>query len=250
MFFLCLISTHLLGFDVRCCYVTDAAKHQANQQILKTMIEEELSTIDSNMTTADQVHYLITKVPKIAGSLLKKGFFLDAYGVPVIDEHSIVSFNRFTLWEGEKNSRESLPVTFFAYAWPSEEFAIHYHPPGPLNAKYSSAIHSHPIFCSFSVLEGTLFQKNYELVLSHPMKRTVSLSSEEIFQEGAGSVDYLDQPFIHQLCARGTGSKPTISLHAYGRSSAEKVVQTFQETRSVHFYHHVLQKDGVVQVNP
>lgn len=191
------------------------------------------------MTFVDQSNYLSARITNIANTLLKDGFLADAYEIPNFDQNSIISFNCFALWEGEKNTKGSIPLTFFVYIWPSEELALKHNSANPLNRRYSSIIHSHPIPCSFAVLQGTLIQKNYECIGSDPMAKFVRLIDEEIFRKGEGDVDDLTKPRIHQLYNNGHNSKICLSLHAYGLSSAEKVMTCFRETISERTYSHV-----------
>ncbi|MBS3904036.1 MAG: hypothetical protein KGZ39_01765 [Simkania sp.] len=232
--FVLLFSNALFAFDLRYCLVVDASKHEANQKILKDILEQELASFNTEKTVADKADYLLGRVAQIAHALLRNGFSSDAYGLPDIDESSIAAYQRFALWEGAQNGVESIPLTFFAYVWPSSEFALQYNPTDPCNCRYLTLIHSHPISCSFSVLQGTLIQKNYELV--DRVDRMVRLISEESFQELGGSIDRLTGPiFIHQLHGAG-GFAPAVSLHAYGLATAEEVVRCFCETRSFHSY--------------
>lgn len=200
---LLLATTSLFGN----CYIADAEKHAANQKLLSAIVAEELAH------GAD----LSANITRIADTLLKRGFHKEAYA---IDQSGILSFNCFPLWEGG-----SVPLTFFVYVWPSEELALPYR-------YYASTIHSHPITCAFAVLQGTLFQKNY--VIAH--EKTVRLIDEEAFSVGAGAVDDLQKPFIHQLYSKGSGATPCLSLHVYGLPSAEKVQQSFRDTAAEHTY--------------
>lgn len=228
LIFLTQISAALFGLDVKNCYIKDSAKHEFNQKLLKTILEQEQVP---NRTPVDQAHHLSARIRQIAQALLKNGFKTDAYEVPEIDPNSVVSFNCFPIWEGEKNSSEPIPLTFFVYLWPSEELALKYHHSDPFNNRYASIIHRHPIPCAFAVLQGTLIQNNYVLV-----DKTIRLIDEEKFQAGEGDIDDLKKPVIHKLSNKGDSSKISLSLHAYGLSSAEKVMACFLETLSVCSY--------------
>lgn len=229
--FLVQVPATLVGFNVKHCNIKDAAKHEYNQKLLRTLIEKELAAQDESMTPVDQAHYLSAKIKKIAHSLLEHGFSTDAYGIPDFDQNSMISFYAFSLWEGEHNRTGPIPVTFFIYIWPSEKLALKYNSSNPLNRYYASSIHSHPIPCSFAVLQGTLTQNNYECVKSHPTK-IARFVDEEIFKEGQGDIDDLTKPFIHQLYNKDPDSTVCLSLHAYGLSSEDKVMKCFRETRS------------------
>ena len=230
--FLVQVPATLLGLDVKYCYIRDIVKHEHNQKILKSILDKELVTLDSNKTFDDQANYLSARITKIANTLLIQGFSADAYAIPNFDQNSIISFYSFVLWEGEKNTSGSIPLTFFVYIWPSEELALKHNSSNPLNCLYSSIIHSHPIPCSFAVLQGSLVQKNYERIVSDPMVKIVRLINEDIFQKGEGDIDDLTKPFIHQLYSKNPDSKMCLSLHAYGLASEEKVMKCFRETLS------------------
>lgn len=223
---LCQISPALFGFGMENCYVVDASKHESNQKLLIAIVKQELASLSPKKTPDEQAKYLGNRINQISDKLLKRGFAAEAYGIPELDENSIVSFNCFSLWEGK-----SIPLTFFVYVWPSEELALKYNFADPLNRHYCSDIHSHPIPCAFAVLEGTFYQKNY--VRS---EGGVQFIGEEVFQKCEGSIDDLQEPFIHQMYSKGTGTKPALSLHAYGLSSEAKVMQCFDENSSQHSY--------------
>jgi len=162
--------------------------------------------------------------------LIELGFFESAYSIPEAGPDTLISFDCFSLWEGE-----SIPATFLVYVWPSEEYALAFNSAHPKNTYYSSIIHSHPISCAFAVLKGSLSQGNYVLA-SADGPRTVRLVDEDLFYRFEGSVDDLKQPFIHRLYSKGMGKTPALSLHVYGLSTEEKVMASFDETRAFHSY--------------
>lgn len=225
--FFCQCATSCAG--VSYCYVVDDAKHEYNRKLLHAIVEQELSALGPKKTAVDKAKYLSARISRIADKLLKKGFAADAYGIPPLEKNEAISFNYFGLWEGEA---KSIPITFLVYVWPSEELALKYNAE---DAYYASDIHSHPISCAFAVLDGVLHQKSYELV----EKRTVRLANEEVFKKCEGSVDDLNKPFIHQMYSKGTGAKPSLSLHAYGLSTVEKVMQSFEENSVMHSYNRI-----------
>ncbi len=242
----CVIS-QLFGIEVKYCSIADEAKHLENQKILGAIIEKELGPVQKK-SAEEKAVYLSSRVSEIGHQMLKRGFAIEAYGNPKADEGSLLAFDRFALWEGETHG--SLPLTFFVYAWPSEEYALQYNASHPRNRYYSSCIHSHPISCALAVLEGTMTQKNYELIAAHSIDRVVRQIGEEVFQRGDGAVDDLSESFIHQLYAKGNGSKPALSLHVYGLPTEEKVMASFEETSAAHSYNRVMGKDGIVKVLP
>lgn len=228
--FILVLAAPLSGLEVKCCYIQELAQHQSNQKLLQTLLEQELAA-HSDMTCCEQVNHLMGRISDIAQALLKNGFSTRAYKIPECDPNSLIGFNCFALWEGEKNTLSSLPLTFFIYVWPSKELALQYNTTHPRNCLYASSIHSHPIPCSFAVLQGTLIQKNY---VSLPSCRMVRQIQEQIFCMGESDVDDLSKSFIHQLYNRE--ADPCISLHAYGLGSAEAVLKCFHDTRLEHTY--------------
>lgn len=211
--------------EVKRCFISDLSKHEANQRILKGILEEEISLLKAK-PSINKAHDLAQRISQIAKALSEKGFSIDAYQIPDIDPNSILSFNHFVLWEGEQNSGEPISLTFFVYIWPSEEFAQQYYTDS-WNCYYGTDIHSHPIPCAFASLEGTLIQKTYELI--DPAQRTVKLVNEETFKNFQASMDDLDTPFIHRLYSKGNGKALAISLHAYGLPTEKKVLEAFTE---------------------
>lgn len=211
--------------DIRYCYIKDPAKHASNQALLSNILEEELKSF-AQESPSEQASHLTSRIMPIAKKLLKNGFQTDAYDVPEGVQDSILAFYSFPLWEGN-----SLPLTFFVYIWPSEDLALHYN---ASQSRYGTVIHSHPIPCAFTVLDGVLTQNTYELASG----RAVRFINEERFQEGTGDIDDLQKSFIHKLYNKD--SKLSLSLHAYALSSAEKVRACFNETRSAYSYDNVI----------
>jgi hypothetical protein len=219
----------LNALEIKHCYIKDSAKHESNQKLLKQILDEQLS-VWSHMSSSAQAYHLSFRISQIAEKMLKYGFAVDAYEVPEIDQNSAVSFNHFTLWEGENNPG-AIPLTFFVYVWPSEEFALKYNPCTTQNCFYASNIHTHPISCAFAVLEGTIIQNNYQPI-GAPGEHLVRLVCRDMFQRCEGEVDDAkNPPFIHQLFSKNT-PRMSLSLHAYGLSSGKKVMDCFKKTRS------------------
>lgn len=235
LFFLCMTAT-LFGVDTKCCFIRDCSKHKANQNLFKSIVEEELALLDPSIGARDQADHLMRKISEFAKRLLNDGFAIDAYGIPEIDESTIASYYSFPLWEGGGHIGESIPATFFAYVWPSQESILEYHPSHFGRFPYGTKIHSHPIPCAFAVLEGILFQSNYELV----GVKSVRWIAEEQFARFEGALDLIENPFIHQVYTKGMGPKPAISLHAYGLPYEEKVRQCFLESRCTHYFDDVV----------
>jgi hypothetical protein len=240
LFILGLMQISLFGFQLKSCFIADANKHELNRDLLKSILDQELAMCSHN-SVVEQAGHLLRRISHIADLLLKSGFASDAYAVPKIDANSGPVYNRFPLWEGERSRKEPIPLTFFAYVWPSEEYALQYSPQDPLSSFYGTLIHSHPIGCAFAVLEGTLVQKSYERVFSTcSIQNGVRLTKEEVFNKLNGDVDDLERPFIHRIYCRGVGSTPAVSLHVYAMPTAEKVMECFEQTKTWHTYNYVV----------
>jgi hypothetical protein len=225
-------ATALFGANLNLCYIVNPSHHQFNQKLLAKLIDKELAALAGTSST-EQAAYLSTHLPRIAQELLHDGFLVDAYAVPAACSDSFLAFNSFPLWEGGDNG--GIPLTFFIYAWPCEEWVNSLAQEN--NSYYGSNIHSHPIPCSFATLQGALIQYNYALVPDQ--KRIVFRSGQERFPPGTGEADTLtqsSQPFIHQLVGSEAGSKPCLSLHAYGLPSSQEVLYCFRSTSKSHSY--------------
>ncbi len=213
----------LQSLEINPCYVKDGEKHQRNKEILASIIQEELSTL--NVTSDEKSRYLSNRIDQIARKLICRGFHKEAYQVPQINHQQAASFNCFALWEGASQTVDRIPLTFFIYIWPSEKSSQHYH--GGSYHSYQSNIHSHPISCALSVLCGSLTQRCFSR--TDPQNKVVKMVRTDIFNEGEGDIDDLKQPFVHQLCNKDH-EPMTLSLHAYGLASAEQVMNCFRET--------------------
>src|SRR5262245_3203032 len=123
----------LLVIDVKYCYIKDTMKHEVNRKLLRAILDKELANLDSNTIFVDKASYISSRITNIANSFLKNWFLPSAYDIPNFDQNSIISYNCFLLWEGEKNHKKSIPLTFFVYIWPSEELALKHNSTHPLN---------------------------------------------------------------------------------------------------------------------
>lgn len=226
------------ALEVKHCVISDQAKHEKNSKILAQILDEEIANI-SQFDGTIQSLYLFSRIDKIAKKLLERGFSQDAYQLPEINDHYIVSFTRLPVWEGGKNAKNNIPITFFFYLWPNEEYALKFLASSAVNSKYASIIHSHPIYCAFTVLDGSLVQRNFEEV--DEKSRTVSLIDQEILHVGDGTFDDLRNSMIHQIVNKGDHPL-AISLHAYGLPTAKKVVDSFYEEMPRCAYYNVLEK--------
>ncbi|MBS0629259.1 MAG: hypothetical protein JSS30_03435 [Verrucomicrobia bacterium] len=219
-----LVQISVFAYELRECYIQDPIKHEENRQLLQEIIEEELDT-----SPEDPATYLSERINEIGVQLVQNGFHPDAYAVPEIDEYSVVSFDTFTLWEGKKHS---IPLTFFLYIWPTEQFALRYHPESPENWFYASCIHSHPIPCAFTVLKGALTQSNYEAI--DKKAKTARMIDKRTLIVGEGEVDDTKGMFIHRMINQG--NVPCLSLHAYGELTAKEVSKQTVDFQAEHIY--------------
>lgn len=212
----------LRALNVTSCEIVDFPKHTHNQVILKKILENELSGL-LNENPYMQATHLRAKISQIGQELIKQGFWVDAYQIPDCDQNTVLSYNCFELWEGRL-----VPLTFFVYAWPSKDEALKCNADS-LNKRYCTAIHSHPIPCAFTVLDGILTQSIYESIPGYGDKK-VRMISQERFEPGVGDVDELQDSFIHKLSNEESNPKICLSLHAYGLPTVQKVMSCFRET--------------------
>lgn len=232
LFFLQFSTT--FGDELKYCYIKDQNQHAHNQKLLRTIIDRELTSYDLSTTPVEKANFLAARVSQISQELVKSGFLAEAYAIPNLDRNSIVAFNCFALWEG-KCIHDSIPLTFFVYVWPPEKLALQYQ--GHHSPKYySSSIHSHPIPCAFATIQGVLIQKRFEPLAFSGFTKRVKLVKEDYFGFGEGEYDDLKQLSIHQLYTKN-GTTPCLSLHAYGMSSSENVLECFKQTLPTHTYY-------------
>jgi hypothetical protein len=221
----------LFAIDLNPCIITNPSAHQFNQQLLAKLIDKELASLEPEACPTDKAVFLSAHLSQIAQELLQNGFLLDAYALPAARPNAPLAFHCFSLWEGGDHG--AIPLTFFVYAWPCEEWVKN--STQEENSYYGSNIHSHPIPCAFATLQGALIQYNYALVPD--TERGVCCIGQERFPLTTGEADTLSQPFIHRLVGSEAGPKPCLSLHAYGLPSAKEVFHCFQSTRESHSYH-------------
>jgi hypothetical protein len=221
------------GNELKYCYIQDFDKHFRNKALLKDILDGEKILQDAAKTPDEKAYHLAGDISRIARAFTNGNFLAEAYAVPNHETPSTsgeLSFNCFALWEGEKDSKLPVPLTFFVYIWPSKEQALAY-ASQKSSMHYGTIIHSHPILCAFTVVHGVLLQKNFKLV--EPGKKQVQYVSSEECKEFVAYFDDLNPRAIHQLYAI---SQPCISLHAYGLGTSEKVMHCFNTTLQLHSY--------------
>lgn len=238
-----ILSASLFGDELLRCQIANQTKHQHNQTILNTIINQELSTVNPTTTPEEKAAYLSVRIREIAQKLLASGFTSDAYEIPEFNKNQLLSFSAFPLWEGKD---AAIPVTFIVYVWPPEKVALKYISDTSYNRFYASCIHRHPISCAITCLKGTITQQNYRLSKAFPMKeRVVELINEEQFNPGEGDVDDNSKPFIHRLVCRHNDTCPCLTLHAYGAGSKDEAFKIFNETCDTCEYCRVVRPDMV-----
>lgn len=228
-----LLCIHLELFaKVLPCYLTSSELHTRNQIIFKRIVDEELK--DVNGTPEELAAHLNSRINILSRKLWERGFAPKAYATPAPQPGCPLSYAQFLLWEGASNRHKLVKTTFYIYAWPSEEFALTYE---SNSYRYGSDIHSHPMTCAFTVLQGILYQKNFKFQGIVQQRKIVNLINEEVFAPGEGSLDDLGSPFIHQLYSKGGKNTPCLSLHSYGLSTEAEVRSCYYKSAKEHTYY-------------
>ena len=90
------------------------------------------------------------------------------------------------------------------FFWPNEPL-LQFN--GATSANRATNIHSHPIPCAFSVLQGVVREQTYTSINQQAFLKNVT-----DYKVGEGSIDLLDSLFVHRLSGLGAA----YSLHIYG----------------------------------
>ncbi len=217
--------------------IENATQHQKNKAIFNSVIEKALQRYPTAET-------LLLHMGEIGEEARKNGLVLSAYSYVTHPDTGELCFTAIPIWEGG----ERIPVTFFLYIWPSigealkTEKAID-------NSYYASNMHSHPIPCAFTLLQGSITEYCYLQDKTHPLSPVREVGKKK-FYIGEGDVDLNASPFIHQMVFEGEGKKPAITCHAYGKPTASQVMETFRRTHNEHVYLHLLSPDGQIVTRP
>lgn len=214
--------------------VENEVQHKKNKDILAKVIEKMLLRYPE----ASEFSQHIGEIGKEA--LKEQGFSLSTYKYKKHPDTGELCFVTLPMWEG----RDRVPVTLFFYIWPSKEEALRTEKAID-NGYYASNIHSHPISCAFTVLQGSITQYEYTKDDSHLLMPVREVGKKKIHY-GEQEVDLNEAPFIHQLVFEDDSKKPAITCHVYGKSTALEVMETFRRTRGEHVYLHVISKDGEI----
>jgi hypothetical protein len=191
--------------------LTPTQIHQRNQEIFDDIITKELADKDFN-SARQQIRYLISIIGKLGSQSIEQGLDLSIYHYR--STRMGLAFNGVPLWKGAQQ-KQPLSLTFIIYIWPPETIAKQMNPKANL---YTTSIHNHPGFCSFTILQGDLLQEMYQRY--YPTSRFVYKIGEKKMSKGDQEIDLNEKPFIHRVLCK---DEPTcISLHAYPYGSEKE----------------------------
>ncbi|MCB1181690.1 MAG: hypothetical protein KDK55_06715 [Chlamydiia bacterium] len=152
-------------------------------------------------------------------ALNKKKIDLSSYQYERYPKTKELCFVAVPLWEG-KNQAD---VTYFLYIWPSKKEALKYNQ----NDYYATNVHSHPIPCALTVLQGAIT----EIIFAQTEEGCIKKKDEKILHEGEMAIDLKKSPFIHQIV--NEGDRRAITLHAYGKKTVKEVRENFAILRRI-----------------
>lgn len=238
IFLTCLLSLHLLGSAQ-----IFATSLQENREIFNTLMNEELQKL-SHLTGGEKAAAIGKRIGKIAKMATERGFDPSLYSYGVMPKTGYLSFSSHPLWEG----REQLPVTFRIYVWPTENMAKSRSkkPDDRENAFYRSNVHSHPIPCALTVMQGSVLQRSFARD-ENCLPIAARLVGEKKLQVGDQEVDgagRADEPFIHQILCNDREKRPAVTLHCYRAPTDKRVEQLFSSTFQSESYLYVIDKEG------
>lgn len=210
-FFFCILSFFYSQMDA--C----PPSHNNNQKIFAAVINYHLKE-------QNDISTFFYDIDLIGKEALGKGLDLSCYTYSKNFKTQALSYDDFLLWEGKE-------IIFLLYVWPSQEEA---NKACAKDTSYKTNIHSHPIPCAFTVLQGEITEERYQRL--NFCNKLIQFCGKQIFYPQEKSVDGNPGLFIHQLFYEGKGSAPAITLHAYGCSSFERFAQILKETRDQHVY--------------
>jgi hypothetical protein len=203
--------------------ILDLVKHARNQSICNQVMSQHLTLLHS-FSPQKQAKQISRQVNRIAQELLAEGLDLTVYSYGTTPTHSVF-FSAHSLWEGQ-SVEPSIPLSLLIYAWPPENYAKQCHSP---YLSYSTPVHSHPISCAFTVLQGTLLQELFLPQLPLEIKKAKKIK-EEILSSGQVTIDEPSSFFAHRMVCQDQGKKTALSLHAYGAAKAADVQEIFRST--------------------
>ena len=222
--------------------------HQQNQRLCARILQRIFQTLPSFYTPQQRAHGLSLQLDGLARELLSQGLDLNAYCYEHCHGSPYLQFAMIPLWEGA-NDQPEIPLTLFIYVWPPENLAKQaaiFHnalDSDPRKGYYATHIHGHPLSCAVTVLKGTICQENYHAVGGWPFK-VAQKKDEEILRPGTTTFDDNADPFIHRLICRDENQGPAFTLHGYGASSSQTVLNIFQTTFEQYSYHYILKENG------
>ncbi len=207
------------------CYVSNSNSHRHNQYLIGLLIEKKLQILPKNLTAEERANELNQSIGSLAQQALQEGLDLSIYTCR-IQKDGQLSFGMIPLWEGGKQAKPPIPLTFFIYVWPPEWLA---RSKVPDSTDYATSVHSHPIPCSLVVLKGTIDQEEYVPIKNS--RRAQRIKVETLYSL-ATVIDDREESFLHRLVCRDKSRACAVSLHGYGAPTDEAVQRIFYQTYS------------------
>lgn len=208
------------------CRVSNQDIHRQNQRLAAQLIGKKLLTLQRDLTARQQAAELNRSIGVLAQQLLQGGMDLSIYSCRT--QQGQLSFGMIPLWEGGREAKPSIPLTFFIYVWPPEWLAKSkvFNP-----TNHATSVHSHPIPCSLTVLRGTIDQEEY-LPIKDSRRHLAQRVKTITLNPFATVIDDRKDSFLHRLVSRDQGRTCAISLHGYGAPTDEAVQRIFYQTYS------------------
>lgn len=230
-------------FDSRKPYDPTNNSLKKNREIFDALLKEALESI-SRLSSREKAKSLSVRIGQIAKKALERGFDPTLYTYNVIQKSGYLAFSTHPLWEGQ----DKVPVTFRIYVWPSEsEAKSRDRIAGDReNGFYRSNIHSHPIACALTVIEGSVLQRTF-VREDNSLPSAARLLEEKTLHLDEGEFDEADQPFIHQILCNDSRKKADVTLHCYHAPTEKSVDQIFSSTFREHSYTYTIDKNGHYQ---
>lgn len=205
------------------CHVSNLKIHQQNQRLTAQLIEKNLQALPKSLTAEERAYELNHSISSLAQQALQEGLDLSIYQCRMLQDGQL-SFGMIPLWEGGRQAKPSIPLTFFIYVWPPEWLA---RSKVSTCTDYATSVHSHPISCSLAVLKGTIDQEEYVPIKNSRLAQRIKV---ETLQPLAAVIDDREESFLHRLVCRDKSRACAVSLHGYGAPTDEAVQRIFYQT--------------------
>lgn len=203
--------------------IGNASCHERNNEIICQVIEKYVEQAPEAV---------LNSVGMLGRDLLEHGFDLSIYSP------NGLRFATIPLWEGGAQC----PLTVILYIWPSKKEVLTHN---ACQAYFASNIHSHPIDCALTVLQGEVTEHYFQRVEGF-QERVVKETGKKTFFKHDQEVDFHPSTFIHQVVCESETEPLAITLHIYGRGSANEVFQEFRRCHSETTYLYVLEEDHTI----